>query len=115
MAKGLFRTTIGIENLSQRGRVQELADTLVASQSAFTWIPRGVLDSLGIKPERRGSLIGADGRKVDRDIGHAIVHACGVATADCVVFAESEDVILLGARSLDGLNLKVDAVGKRLV
>lgn len=111
----IFRTTIRIENLSQRGQVQTLADTLVDAGSEFTWIPRGVLKSLGIKPERRRSFILAGGRQIERDIGYAIVHVGGVATADNVVFAESNDPVLLGARSLDGLNLKVDVVGKRLV
>jgi hypothetical protein len=36
-------------------------------------------------------------------------------TVDEVVFAESGDLQLLGARSLEGLNLQVDARGKRLI
>ena len=48
----------------------------------------------------------------ERDIGFAIVHAGGAATADDVVFAEESDFVLLGARSLDGLNLRVDVVRK---
>ena len=112
---GIFRTTIGIESSSQRGQIQELADTLVDTGSEFTWIPRGVLDSLGIKPERRQGFMVADGRKIERDIGYAIVHAGGVAAPDIVVFAEANDLVLLGVRSLEGLNLRVDVVGKRLV
>jgi predicted aspartyl protease len=112
---GHLRTTIGIENASQRGRVQELAETLVNIGSAFTWIPRTVLESLGIRPVRRQGFIVADGRSVEREMGFAIVHAAGVATVDDVVFAEENDFVLLGARSLDGLNLRVDVVQKRLV
>ena len=112
---GIFRTTIGIENPAQRGRVQELAETLVDTGSAFTWIPRSVLESLGIRPVRRRGFIVADGRSVEREMGFAIVHAAGVATVDDVVFAEQNDFVLLGARSLSGLNLRVDVVQKRLV
>jgi len=112
---GIFRTTIGIENLSQRGPVQELAGTLVDTGSAYTWIPRAILESLGIRPVRRQGFIVADGRSVEREMGFAIVHAAGVATADDVVFAEENDFVLLGARSLDGLNLRVDVVQQRLV
>ena len=85
---GIFRTTIGIESTSQRGQIEELADTLVDTGSQFTWIPRSVLESLGIKPKRRQGFIMADGTKIERDIGYAIVHAGGVATADVVVFGE---------------------------
>jgi predicted aspartyl protease len=112
---GVFRTTIGIESVSQRGQIQELADTLVDTRSAYTWIPRPVLESLGIRPERRQGFVVADGRRRERDIGYAIVHAGGTATADDVVFAEENDFVLLGVRSLDGLNLRVDVVRKRLV
>jgi predicted aspartyl protease len=97
------------------GRVQELADTLVDTGSHLTWIPRAVLESLGIRPQRRQGFIVADGRTVEREIGYAIVHVAGVATVDDVVFAEQNDFALLGVRSLEGLNLRMDVVQKRLV
>lgn len=112
---GMFRTTVGIESPAQRGRVLELADTLVDTGSEFTWIPRPVLESLAIRPERRRAFVVADGRRVEREMGYAIVHAGGLATADDVVFAEEDDFTLLGVRSLEGLNLRVDVVRKQLV
>lgn len=112
---GIFRTTIGIESPGGRGRVVELAATLVDTGSEFTWVPRSVLESLGIAVERRQVFVVADGRRVERDIGFAIVHAGGVATADDVVFAVAGDLVLLGVRSLEGLNLRVDVVAKRFV
>jgi hypothetical protein len=36
-------------------------------------------------------------------------------TIDEVVFAEAGDLALLGARTLEGLNLRVDATRKKLV
>jgi predicted aspartyl protease len=112
---GIFRTTVGIEHVSQSGRIHEIADTLVDTGSEFTWIPRAVAESLGIRPARRQGFIVADGRRVERDVGYAIVHAAGVATADDVVFAEETDFVLLGVRSLEGLNLRVDVARKQLV
>jgi len=49
------------------------------------------------------------------DHGFAILHPAGTLTIDEVVFGEPEDLVLLGARTLEGMNLKVDLVGKRLV
>lgn len=112
---GIFRTTIGIESPDERGRVRELMETLVDTGSEFTWAPRALLESLGIRAERRRQFIVADGRRIERDLGYAIVHAGGVATADDVVFAEDGDLVLLGVRSLEGLNLRVDVVGKRFI
>jgi predicted aspartyl protease len=111
---GIFRTTIGIES-PDRGRVMELPETMVDTGSEYTWAPRAVLTSLGIAAERRQSFIVADGRQIERDIGFAIVHAAGISAPDIVVFAEPGDMTLLGVRSLEGLNLRVDVVGKRLV
>ena len=112
---GTLRTTICVENVSQEGGVRELPETLVDTGSEFTWIPRPILESLGIKVQRRQGFLVADGRRVERDIGYAIVHAGGAATADDVVFGEENDLVRLGMRSLDGLNLRVDVVRNELV
>lgn len=111
---GIFRTTIGIER-PDRGGVTELADTMVDTGSEYTWVPRAVLTSLGINAERRQAFVVADGRRIERDIGFAIVHAGGTSAPDIVVFGEPGDMTLLGVRSLEGLNLRVDVVRKRLV
>jgi hypothetical protein len=39
----------------------------------------------------------------------------GKRAADEVVFGEPGDLVLLGARSLEGLNLRVEPANKRLV
>ena len=111
---GIFRTTIGIENLA-RGAVRDVADALVDTGSELTWIPRSVLESIGVGVERRRPFIVADGRRVERDIGYAIIHAGGTSTVDEVVFAEATDSPVLGVRSLEGLNLRVDPVRKMFV
>ena len=112
---GTLRTTVGIQNVSQLGEIRELPDTLVDTGSEFTWVPRRILESLGIPVQRRQRFIVADGRHVERDVGYAIVHAVGLATADDVIFAEEGDMVLLGVRSIEGLNLRVDVVKKQLV
>ena len=112
---GIFRTTIRVENVAERGAVRYVADALVDTGSELTGIPREVLQSIGIKVERRRSFIVADGRRVERDIGYAVVHAGESATVDEVVFAEEGDFALLGVRSLEGLNLRIDVVRNELV
>jgi len=112
---GLFRTTIEIENLERRGPTASLPETLVDTGSEFTWIPRDVLEGLGVVTRRRQRFIVADGRRIDRDIGYALVRAGGSEAPDLVVFAEPGDLHLLGAHSLEGLNLKIDPVRKALV
>ena len=112
---GTFRTTIAIENPLRRGERQVLPDTLVDTGAELTWTPTAVLEALGIARQKREGFRAADGRAVFRDVGYAIVHAGGKETNDEVVFAEAGDMTLLGARSLEGLNLRVDARTKQLV
>jgi len=112
---GILRTTVGIEHVSQSGPIHQLPDTMVDTGSEFTWIPREVLESLGVKVQRRQKFVLADGSRIEREMGYAIVHAGGTATADDVVFAEPGDMNLLGVRSIEGLNLRVDVVRKELV
>jgi predicted aspartyl protease len=112
---GTFRTTIGIEDILNRGTIVQLENTLVDTGSEFTWVPRSVLEKLGITPQRRQTFVVADGRQVEREMGWAIVHAAGLRTPDTVVFAEEGDFVLLGVHTLEGLNLRIDVVAKRLV
>ena len=112
---GTFRTTIKIENPLNRGELRELPDTLVDTGAELTWAPRAVLEELGITRQKHVAFRTADGRAVYRDVGYAIVHAGGTETNDEAVFAEPGDMVLLGARSLEGLNLRVDPRSKQLV
>lgn len=112
---GTFRTSVGIENMARRGNVMTLPDVLVDTGAEATWIPRAVLESLSIVPERSERYQLADGRVLERDVGFAVVHVAGTTAADHVVFAEPGDLVLLGARSLEGLNLRVDPRRKQLV
>ncbi len=111
----LFRTTIEIERLDQRGKRQAVPDTLGDTGSEYTWIPRLVPEALGIAAQRRQAFLTADGRRIERDIGFALVRAGGAEAPDLVVFAEPGDMTLLGVHSLEGLNLKVDPLRKELV
>jgi predicted aspartyl protease len=112
---GTFRTTIAIENPLRRGERRVVPDALVDTGAELTWAPAALLQSLGILKQKRLGFRTADGRAVYRDIGYAIVHAGGAETIDEVVFAEPGDLILLGARSLEGLNLRVDPRTRQLV
>ena len=112
---GIFRISIAVESPLRRGDLRQVAETLVDTGSELTWIPRPVLESLGIVAEQRRAFIVADGRRVERDIGYAIIHAAGTSTIDAIVFSEESDFPILGVRSLEGLNLRVDPVKKELL
>jgi predicted aspartyl protease len=105
-----------LERQSGRGTEhRDIDEALVATGSEYTWVPADVLTKLGIRPEHTQRFIVADGRRLERPVGIAIVHAAGAKAPDFVVFAEPGDMIILGARSLEGLNVRVDSQRKQLV
>jgi predicted aspartyl protease len=112
---GTFRTSIMIESVQRRGEMRTIENALVDTGSEYTWVPLDVLVDLGIQPEQTQRFVVADGRQLERPVGIAIVHAAGAMAPDFVVFAEPGDMIRLGARSLEGLNMRVDAQRKQLV
>ena len=57
----------------------------------------------------------ANGQHITRSVGFAIIRLDKFFTIDEIVFAEPGDLLLLGARTLEGLNLTIDPAGKKLV
>lgn len=113
---GTFHTECRIENLAERRRGATFAKFLVDTGSEFSWVPGEVLEKIGVKREKKDlEFVMANGQRVTRSVGFAIVRAGGTFTVDEVVFGEKGDMALLGARSLEGLNLLVDPARKRLV
>ena len=112
---GTFRTSIVIEHIVRRGDMRTIENALVDTGSEFTWAPREILEEMGIEPERRQGFVVANGRHLERSVGVAMVHAAGTSAPDFVVFAEPNDMIILGSRTLEGLNVRVDAQRKQLV
>jgi predicted aspartyl protease len=112
---GTFRTEIDVESPFARGRLVAVPDALVDTGSEFTWVPAEVLQSLAIPVEDTKRFATATGERVERDVCYAIVHAAGVKSIDEVVFALPGDMTVLGAHSLEGLNLRVDPRLKQLM
>lgn len=112
---GIFLVTVGVESPLRRGEVRYIENALVDTGSEFTWIPATILDELGIAHERVEQFAMADGTVVARDCGYAIVHADRRSTNDDVIFGWPGDTAILGARSIEGLNFRVDLMNKRFV
>ena len=105
-----------VENPSKRGHRAAVPRLLVDTGSELTWIPKSTLEKLGIAREKKDvAFVMANGQQLTRSIGYAIINAEEHFTIDEVVFAEEGDLHLLGARTLEGLNLVVDPARKKLV
>ena len=110
-----FRTDVEIENPVRPGARRTILNALVDTGAELSWFPRSVLEALGVEPRKVWHFRQADGTAVSRPTGAVSVFVAGIWTVDEVVFGEPGDLVLLGARSLEGLNLRVEPATERLV
>lgn len=86
------------------------------SGAEITWLPEETLRALGVGVFKKDEpFVTADGGRITRDVGIALIRCGEFKTVDEVVFAKPGDLRLLGARTLEGFNALVDARRKRLV
>jgi predicted aspartyl protease len=113
---GAFHSKCRVENPSERTRSAVVPRLLVDTGSEFTWVSARTLEKIGIEREKKDLVfVLANGQQVTRSVGFAIIRLDKFFTIDEVVFAEPGDLTLLGARTLEGLNLIVDPGKKKLV
>ena len=113
---GIFHIGCTVENHVDRSKSVRLQKVLVDTGSEYTWIPEIKLEQIGVKREKKDlRFVLVNGEVVTRSVGFAILRVGKNFTIDEVVFAERGDLFLLGARTLEGLNLTVDSTRKKLV
>src|SRR6266436_4627294 len=113
---GTFYVRCKVENHVDRSRSIVVPKLLVDTGSDYTWIPARLLEKIGAEREKKDlAFVMANGQSVTRSVGFAIIRLNKYFTIDEVVFAEKGDLALLGARTLEGLNLTVDPKRKKLV
>jgi predicted aspartyl protease len=113
---GTFFIKCKIENIVDRSQSAVMPKMLVDTGSEFTWVPETTLEKIGVQREKKDvPFVMANGQQVTRSVGFAIIRYDKHFTVDEVVFAEKGDLLLLGARTLEGLSLTVDPREKKLV
>ncbi len=114
---GTFYADVQIEHILNRTRSVTVLQMLVDTGSEMTWAPSLLLESIGIeRTSKVRSFVMANGQQISRAVGYAFVKVSpDFETVDEVVFGEPGDLSILGARSLEGLNVRIDPQGKQLV
>jgi predicted aspartyl protease len=113
---GTFYTSCRVENHNDRKKSVEVPKLLVDTGAEFTWINAEILKNIGVKREKKDyTFVMANGQEITRAVGFAILHVGDALTIDEVIFGEPGDLQILGARSLEGMNLRVDSLAKKLV
>jgi predicted aspartyl protease len=112
---GTFRVDVEIENPARPGMRRTLHAVLVDTGAELSWMPAATLEALGIERHAQWRFRQADGTIIARWVGGAFVYVAGKRTTDDIVFGQPGDLILLGARSLEGLNFRVDPITRQLI
>ena len=107
--------SVELENPHSAGVRRSVSSVVVDSGAALSWFPATMLAALHVKRMKRRQFRRSDGSIITRWTGEALIHVMGRVTIDEVVFGGDGDPIVLGARSLTGLNLTVDPSSMRLV
>ena len=110
-----FMVNLTAVNPTDRKRRTPPVEVMVDTGAEVSWLPKQILLDAGIMPEFKKQFVTADKRLIERDIGFAILTAEGYTTNDEIVFAEENDMSLLGVRTLEGFSVMVDNIGHRFV
>jgi clan AA aspartic protease len=111
---GQFSVHVAVAHPTDPTRVAEV-ELFVDTGATLSWVPREVLDQLGVPRLPRRSFLVADGRTIERDTAGAVVRLNGKEANVTVVVAEPGDGHLLGATALESLGFSVDPIGRRLI
>src|SRR6266536_680752 len=112
---GSFRVDVEIENPARPGERRLVRSVLVDTGAELSWVPKSVLESLGVEQNRKWYFRQADGTVLERWTGIVVISIAGKRTGDDVVFGEPGDLVLLGSRTLEGLNVRIEPVTKPFV
>lgn len=110
---GHFRVAIQV---GRRGgtRVASL-EALVDTGSTYSWIPRHLLEDLGVEPEQEWPFVLADGREVRYPMAWIQIRIEGREAPTLVVFGPEGSAPIVGAFTLEGFLLAADPVNERLI
>jgi clan AA aspartic protease len=110
---GTFRVSIQLASLG--GERFESMDALVDTGASYTWIPRDVLEELGVRPDEERIFVLADGREARYPMAWVRIRLHERIQPTLVVFGDHGTEALLGAFTLEGFGLGVDPVNRRLI
>jgi len=109
-----FTVKVKVWNPADPARFAE-AEVWADTGAAYSWISKARLEPMGVQKVRRLQFRTVEGHTVERDLAAVFLSTDGYTGGDNIVVAESGDLEVLGAHSLESLGLAVDPVHKKLI
>jgi predicted aspartyl protease len=110
---GTFSVTIELSAIN--GDRRETLEALVDTETMYDFIPRPVLERLGVAVAKQFPFQLANGERVFYDVGRAAVRIEDSEAFTLVVFGELDAMPRLGSYTLTGLGLSVDPANRQLI
>jgi hypothetical protein len=89
-------------------------ELIVDTGSTYTWVRREKLEAIGIRPSKIRKFRTIEGKTIEREVGEAVIECLGERATSIIVFAEKDDVEVMGVVTLESLALEIDPVTKQL-
>ena len=112
---GVGHFAVPIEVGSRSGGRFVSIRALVDTGATYTWIPRDILQGLGVIPDDDWPFELADGREVQYPVAWITIRMRERAQPTIVVFGEVGTEPILGVVTLEEYRLAVDPVNHRLI
>jgi len=110
---GHFRVAVQVGHPT--GERFEAIEALVDTRATYTWVPRDVLERLGVVPEDEWPFVLADGREVRYPMAWIRMRLGERVQPTIAVFGEPRSEPILGVVTLEEFRLAADPVNRRLV
>ena len=110
---GTFYVTIQVADRFRERYVT--VDALVDTGSSHTSLPEGLLDELGIEPERSLKCELADNRVIEYPVGEIRLRIEEQEGTVPVLFTPDDELPLLGATTLEILGFGIDPIAETLL
>ena len=110
---GTFNWPIRLDSMD--GKKSLDIEAMVDTGASYTIVPARLLRELGVSPIDKISLVLADGRTVEYEMGEARATISSRSIPTLVIFGADDARALLGAYTLEGLRLAVDPSQARIV
>ena len=102
--------------ITLRGPQGEITlEALVDTGATYTWIPRPILERLGVTPIGKEPFSVADGRVVDYEIGAVTARIDGKERPTLAIFGDPDTEPLIGVFTLEGFLMAADPVNQTLI
>jgi aspartyl protease family protein len=94
---------------------REVKDAIVDTGAAVSAIPERVIEELGIELSREHEFTLANGEKIKKKVGTAIIRVADRNASDSIVAIPNDARPLLGVRALEEMGFRVDPSSGRLI